>query len=182
MQKREDYRSTIIILLGVLFILSVYIVYMYNRENKQLRDSLPYFLKGEKIEYFKLVDMEAKEIDHLSLGNSPVSIIFIMSRPCSPCDKNVIFFKKIAQVLENRVNFYGIVLDKPAEAMNFAEQAKPNFNVYVPDQLETFLTKMRLKLNLSQVIVYTDKVELVRLGELSGQDVTQIIEFTKGLI
>jgi len=182
MQKKPDYRFTIILVLGALLIITGYIAYMYSRENSSLRDSLPYLLKGEKIDYFSLVDMDAKEIDHKTLNRDRVSIIFIMSRPCSPCDKNVMFFKKIAQILKDRVDIYGIVLDTPTEALNFVEKAKPNYKVYAPTHLETFLDKMRIKLNLSQIIVYKNKVELLRLGELAGETVSQLIEFTKRMI
>jgi peroxiredoxin len=139
-------------------------------------------LQGEKIDNFNLVDMDAREIDRSILDKDSVSVIFILERPCSPCDKNVIFYKKMAEMLKGKASFYGIVLNNATEALNFAEQAKLSFKVYVPKQLDTFIDNMRLRMNLAQVIVYTDKVEMIKVGQLSSQDVVQVLNKVKGLI
>jgi peroxiredoxin len=181
--KGKSKKFPIVLILVVVLILSWYLLYKFIQENRLLRSSLPYLLMREKIEYFDLVDMDANEINSSVLKGKAVSVIFIFKPSCSPCDKNVIFYKKIANILRNndRISFYGIVLNNANKAVNFAEEAQLPFKVYIPQNLKKFRTKMRVKLNLAQIIVYTDKVEFLRLGELSSTDAVKILEMIKKL-
>lgn len=174
---------TIYLITGVILILSWFVAYKYSQENKMLRSSMPYLLHGEAIENFDLVDMNAAELDKSVLKKDVVSVIFIFERPCSPCDKNVTFYKKMVTILKARKNvaFYGIVLDSIDEAASFAEQSRLPFNVYVPRDLDGFMKTMRVKLNLGQTIIYTDKLNYIKLGQLSPKEMVKIIELVKSL-
>ncbi|HDR16387.1 MAG TPA: hypothetical protein ENN79_13080 [Desulfobacteraceae bacterium] len=70
------------IVASILLIVSAYTIVRLITINHSLRQSLPYLLKNEAIDYFELVDEEGNHITREAI-NKP-SFIFIFSRPCSP--------------------------------------------------------------------------------------------------
>ncbi len=165
-------------------VLAVFLVLGYallksHQLNRHLREALPYFIVGEEIHYFDVIGMDEKSIDGTALQGDRPSLIFIFSRPCSPCNKNIVFWQKMAEVLKGKVSVYGIILSDVTEAYNFSQRAGLNFNIYVPQDLDTFIEKMRIKMNVSQTIVYDDTVRLVQLGNMEGEEVVSIIKLIK---
>lgn len=166
---------TVIIILGIALFQSI-------RLNQKLRKALPYLTEGETGQYFDLTDMEGKDIDLAALEEDRLSLIYVFSRPCSPCDKNIVYWKKIAEVLgKDHVNVYGIVLDSLTEAYNFAREARLNFKIYAPRNLEKFIEAWRVKSNHSQTILYQDRVRWLKLGEMSGEEAIKAINLGKRL-
>lgn len=165
--------STIIIILGIALFQSI-------RLNQKLRNALPYLTVGEAGQYFDLTDMEGNDIDLSTLEEDRLSLIFIFSRPCSPCNKNIVYWKKIAEVLEeDRVHAYGIVLGNLTEAYNFAQDAPLNFKIYVPRDLEKFMGSWRIRTNHPQTILYQNRVKWIQLGELGSEEAITAINLGK---
>jgi peroxiredoxin len=170
-----------LVLTGIL-IISGYTNFRLYQVNAKQRDSLPYLLKGESITYFKMLDGSARTIDKSTLTGKRPSLIFIFSRPCSPCNKNIVYWKKMATLLGDKVNVYGIVLADASHAFNFSETAKLNFKIYVPENISTFSDALRIKMNLSQTIIYHNNSVLnLKLGDLNGQEATDFIKMVKRL-
>ena len=142
-----------LVLVGTIILVgfAIFRLYRINEKNKQ---ELPYLLQGEKIECFDLIDEDANQVDASVFSSGRPVLIFIFSRPCSPCDKNIVYWLKMQEILEDQVNFYGIIPGNATEAFNFSEKAKLNFKLYVPVNLNEFIQRMRLKLNFSQTILY----------------------------
>jgi len=143
---------------------------------KRDKDAIPYLVEGEKIHYFDLVSSANDKIDISSLKKSGPSVIFIFSRPCSPCDKNILYWRRMAEVLKGRAAVYGIVVGSLEEMKAFADKAKLNFGVYAPADLKAFVQGFRLKLSYSQTILYADKVKVVKVGNLEGEDATRLLD------
>lgn len=169
------------ILLSV-FVFLGYALYKCHQANRKLRSSLPYLTVGESIHYFNLIGMDETRIDQSNLEKDRPVLIFIFSRPCSPCDKNLVYWKKMAEIFKEDVSVYGIILGKLTEAYNFSETSRLNFNIYVPEDAALFIREMRIKLNFSQTIIYSGKVRYVRLGEMNGEEAVGIIKTVKGMI
>jgi peroxiredoxin len=139
-------------------------------------------LEGEKIKNVDIIDQDGQFIDPLRLQKG-IAIVFVFLRNCSPCDKNIIFWKKIAKIFDNKISVTGIVLNTPTEAFNFEDKAKLNFKIYVPDDLEKYTRDMRMLINQSQTIVLKDgRVKMVKLGDLNGESAVEIINLIKGLL
>lgn len=171
-----------LVLVGIIILagFAIFRLYQINEKNKQ---ELPYLLKGENIECFDLIDEDASQVDTSVFSSGRPALIFIFSRPCSPCDKNIVYWRKMREILEDRIDFYGIILGDATEAFNFSEKAKLNFKLYVPVQLNEFIQKMRLKLNFSQTILYArNEVKYLKLGKLEGEEAVNIINMAKELI
>lgn len=169
------------VLLAIVIVLG-FALYKSLKANHIYRDSLPYLAVGEEIDYFDLTGMDAAAIDASVLKKDKPSLIFIFSRPCSPCNKNIVYWKKMAEVLKDKVHVYGIILGQPSEAYNFSEDVRLNFDIYVPENVDEFIRKMRVKLNFSQTIVYHEAVRLVQLGNMEGEEAVSLIKFVKDLI
>ncbi len=108
-------------------------------------------------------------------------MFFIFSRPCSPCNKNIVYWNKFAELLKEHVDCYGIVLNSLSEAYNFNEKRELKFKIYVPQNLDKFLKEMKLKLNFPQTILYTNRVEMLKMGDLKPEDAVKIINIAKRL-
>jgi hypothetical protein len=154
------------------------------KANNVLKNALPYLLVGEKIDYFDVisVDDQSTETGETYLSDDKPSLILIFSRPCTPCDKNIIYWKKFSSILSDSVLIYGIILKDLSEAINFSKNARLNFPLYVPKELNKFIKKFRLKFKDSQTIVCVGKeIKYLKLGNISGEDAVKIIKFTRSL-
>ena len=165
----------------IIFILLVLIIKLIIL-NKDLVNSLPYFIKGEKIEYFDLINMNGKNVnDQLLLGDKP-SLIFVFSRPCSPCNKNIIYWKNMAEIFKGKVNIYGVILNSATEAFNLKEKSKVDFHLFIPENINKFIKHFRIKLNLAETNIYKDGVKYTSIGDLSGEEAVKIINIVKGIL
>jgi hypothetical protein len=113
-----------LVLVGIIILagFAIFRLYQINEKNKQ---ELPYLLQEENIEYFDLIDEDANQIDASVFDNGGrPALIFIFSRPCSPSDKNIVYWRKMREILEGQVDFYGIVLGDVTTAFNFSEEVQ----------------------------------------------------------
>ncbi len=164
----------------VIVILFGFAVFKLYRMNEQTKASLPYLAIGERIEYFDLIGEDASQINVSVFNSERPVLIFILSRPCNPCQKNMKYWQKMKEILLDRVDFYAIILDNATSAFSFSEQANLNFKVFVPVDLNRFIQKMRIKLNLPQTILYVkNEVKYLKLGELEGEEAVNIINMAK---
>jgi len=175
-------KNTTISVLCLLLLFSLFANYKLFLIKQEYKNLIPYLLVGEEIKNVDLIDSDAQLIDPSQITKG-VSVIFVFLKRCSPCDKNIIYWKKIAQMFENKISVTGVVLNTPTEGFNFEKEAKLNFRVYVPDNLTKYTKDMRIRLNQSQTIVLRDgKVKLVTMGDLSGKNAIEIINKIKGLL
>ncbi len=175
-------KNKIFSVLFVVLVMSLFANYKLLLINKQYKSFIPYLLVGEKINNLDLIDKEAQMINSKSFS-SGVSVICVFYKQCSPCDKNIIYWKKIASMFEKRIQIIGVVINSPTEAFSFEEKAKLNFKVYVPDNLTKYTKDMRVLLDQSQTIVLEDgEVKRVIMGNLTSQNAIELINLIKGLL
>ena len=174
---------TAVLIVTAVLILFGYTLYKQNRINEQTRANLPYLTAGERIEYFDLLDQDANQIDSSVFSSRRPHFLFIFSRPCSPCDDNIKYWRKMREILKDRVDFYGIILGDATTAFNFSEEVGLNFKLYIPVDLDKFIQAMRIKLSYSQTIIYAqDEVKHLKLGKLEGEEAVKIINMAKDLM
>jgi peroxiredoxin len=178
---KEKLLLTFILVVVIIF---GYSIYRYNQANSELKAALPYLMKGETIDYFNLIGINGNKIDNSFLhGNTP-SLIFIFSRPCSPCNKSIVYWKKLAKMLQKEnVLIYGIVLGDVDNAPDFAKNARLNFKIYHPQDMQQFVKAWRLKMNYAQtVLCWNNKVVELKIGDLDGESVVELIVKSRKLI
>lgn len=152
------------------------------QENKTLKAHVPCLVEGERIEYFDLKGMDEQVIDESNLEEEGTSLIFIFSRPCSPCNRNIVFWNRTANILKDDVRVFGIILDDFSRAHDFSQSKKLHFNIYVPVDLNRFVEQWRLKLDLAQTVLYHDlQVKTVEIGDLNGQSFTEMVKAARRL-
>jgi peroxiredoxin len=179
--ERERKISDCFIILIIVVIFSTFSIVKLVRANNRLREHLPYLIAGEKIKNFDLIGMNNERITlgHIRESKKPI-LIFIFSRPCTPCNANIVYWKRMSEILKGRAIVYGIVLDDFKNANDFSLSANLNFDIYVPDQIGRFIKCFRLKFNLSQTILYhSNKVKLLKSGDLSNEDAFRFINIAK---
>jgi hypothetical protein len=84
-------------------------------------------------------------------------------------------------LLSDRVFVIGIIIGELSSALDLSGIVKLNFNLYVPNDIDDFIKSFRLKFFCSQTIVYLKTVKIVKIGELSIKDATELIIAVKKL-
>jgi peroxiredoxin len=181
MGKKNTIFTLTLIFLSIIFILG-FALYRCMLVNKRLKAEMPSLTVGEKINYFDLNGVDENKVDIIAFRNSQPSLIFIFSRPCSPCNKNIPYWEKISELINGQVSIYGIILTDLTEAYNFADDAKLNFKIYVPEDIKKFAEHFRIKSNEARTIVYDGRVRLIKLGDLDGEAAVSIIKLARSLI
>ncbi len=173
---------------GVLFIALALLIFSgftnYNlfKLNRQYRNVLPFFLVGETIDYLGLQSTEENVPCLKELSDNEVSILYIFSQPCTPCDKNLVYLKKFARLLDKSASIRGVVVGKLSEAYEFVQNAEPGFDVYVPEDLNRFTDAFRLKFKHSQLLVCKGReIRYVKMGEISSDEFTQILKMIRSM-
>jgi hypothetical protein len=176
----KKFHTTVLFLLISLLILAVFVILMQKRQISHLKRSLVTVTIGERIEYFDMIGTDNQQVDASVLNNGKISMIVIFKQRCASCNRNVTLWKRMATILKDEVNIYGIWLGDHSEILDFQERAKLGFNLYSPLDEERLKEELRLNLNLAQTIVYMDnKVSMVRIGSLEGTDYTTILKRIK---
>lgn len=175
MEKKRRYSSIILVLAAIIIFLG-FSLFKVIQQNQDIKQALPYLYYGETIDYFNVIGVSNGAPEQNSLQDGKPCLLFIFSRPCTTCDKNLHLWRKMAGILKEEAAIYGIVLGNVTEGYNFAEQARLNFPIFVPNDLEKFIQNFRIKLNLSQTIVCKDKrVIHLKMGDIDGEESTNII-------
>ena len=168
----------------IIFIVSILSLTLYlgislwrcMQTNRELAKNSPYIMSNEPINYFNLTGVDESRTTINDLNGDEQSLIFIFSRPCTPCNKNLIFWNKIAQIIGEKTNIYGIILNDLTEAYNFSQKAKLKFNVYVPDDLDKFKESWKIVSNQSKTILIRNKRPVsIILGHLNAEDTSLLI-------
>jgi hypothetical protein len=71
---------------------------------------------------------------------------------------------------------YGIILDNIENSIKYSKEAKLNFNVYVPIEIEKFKKEMKLNTPYSQTIYYRGKIQNIFIGEINSENVMEILD------
>ncbi len=88
----------------------------------------------------------------------------------------------MTEILKNRVEVVGIIPGSYSEMLVFANENEANFKLFAPQNIDEFKKKMRLKLRSAQTLLYhNNKILLIEIGALSGDDFTTIIKTAKNL-
>ena len=116
--------------------------------------------------------------------NEKPTLIFIFSRPCSPCDRNVVLWKRLYSIL-NRINcnirIFGLILNQPGKEKE-VEKLNLNFEVYyLSYEAIQLLKNSKYNINASQTILYEQGIKLYFVGNLTIKDVNCILLFCKNL-
>jgi peroxiredoxin len=128
-----------------------------------------------------LPNMELTPINQQSATESKkIKLIFIFKSPCSACNANLTAWKRFTQYFGEKIEILGIILDGRMEAQRLIDEESVNFQLYVPENIESFKEKMHIRLNMAQTIITSDnKVMSIRIGTLKYTDIERIIKTIK---
>jgi len=131
-----------------------------------------------------LISLNGEEISFIKLLNEKPTLIFIFSRPCSPCERNIVLWKRLYSIL-NRINcnirIFGLILNQPGKEKE-VEKLNLNFEVYyLSYEAIQLLKNSKYNINASQTILYKQGIKLYFVGNLTLKDVNCILLFCKNL-
>ena len=140
--------------------------------------------RGELITYFDIVDEYNQKTDANELNSHRLVLIFIFQQRNPLSDKNIVLWNRIGKILgKSRVIIYGIIPGKFVELSEIKKNAKLNFDLYIPKNLEKFKEKLGIEDNFSQTIFYLEnRVEFVKSGKIEDKDYKGLMNSINHLI
>ena len=179
-------KSKTFVLVGSLISLlltSLFLVYSQDSQINRIKRSHTPLNPGEKITYLDIMDMNKETFDVSMLKPDRGYLFFIFKMPCSACNRNLSLWIQMARILDGGTEILGIIPTGYEEARRFVEdiKGKLNFNVYVPYDADKFRKEMRLGPRTAQTILYYNKVEYIKEGNLDGDDYTAILRKAKAM-
>jgi len=176
-------KSVYLVLYTIILIFLIFILVRLIQENKKLKNYIPHLIEGESIKYFDLISVDGERINSSVLKSNKPLFIFLFSRPCSPCNVNIVFWNEMVKIMKDKVKTFGIILSGHNKAFNFSKSKKTQFKIFVPANLDIFIKKMRIKSNFAQTILYyNNKIKIIRVGNIDGDTFTEILRKTKKMI
>ncbi|MCJ7524620.1 MAG: hypothetical protein MUP71_05270 [Candidatus Aminicenantes bacterium] len=171
--KKKVVQYVLLTFLIASILLNIYLILV----NTKLLDNIPFLRTGENINCFNLLDMSGKKVNSDALNEEGKKMVFIFARPCSICNRNIVFWNKISEIVGDKTACYGIIIDSFAGAYNFYNDYKNQlkFDVYVPESIGRFIKKNRIMLNMPQTILYDTKILYSKIGDLNGNETTKLI-------
>jgi hypothetical protein len=124
--------------------------------------------------------MDGKQIDRNSLnGISKLNVIYVFSQPCTPCNKNIIIWKRISSVMKDKINTFGIIPKELSdEIITFSNNLQLPFRLYCPMNVSQFKEEFRIRSDeLAQTII-TDGTNVIYsfLGTLDTNEYFRIFK------
>lgn len=183
---KNQVNTTVVILSFLVLIIvaiSTIAILKITNQNAMLRKQVFSLSPGEKIPAIELIDMNEQIQDIYSVQKKKLLFIYIFERPCSPCNRNIIYWKRISEIMEGDAEFVAVLIDDLPKALEFSQKKKTNFPLYVPTNRENFVRAMKIKSNAAQtILVNKSVVERVILGDMDGENYTDILIQAKKLV
>lgn len=99
-------KAIFLVVLLALLTIETYVIIRQAKTIESIKKKMPLLIIGEKIDYFDLIGAEGNAIDNNFLKKSPYSLVFIFERPCSKCNKNIAYWKKVKSLIKDRIPVY----------------------------------------------------------------------------
>ncbi|MCP2519684.1 hypothetical protein NLB65_01265 [Candidatus Aminicenantes bacterium AC-335-B20] len=177
------YKKLVNFLIGILILLillEIVILIIQNRRLKAhiiaLRKEIPHLIPDDYAPPIEAVNLDGK-IEFIDFNNNKKTLLFIQTNSCIPCDKNLIFWRRLSYQLKDKARVLLISLRELKDARNLKSYLKVDIPVYTPKNREKFIRDYRIS-KFSQTILINGKgkVEWIKTGELDGSDYYELRE------
>lgn len=180
MTDKKISRSSVILTLIVLVCLIV--IGFQAVKIKRLENNRFTFAPGESLPNLELLSLDNTPFKAADLAQG-VTLLYCFKIPCSACNSNLNSWNNIANFFGDRIKAVGIIPDGDPAALQLVEEKKISFPLYVPVDKMMLKKKMRLKMNTAQtIIVHNNKVMMIKLGDLSLDDLNDLVLTIKKII
>jgi len=167
-------KTVFFIAIVVSLALAVFCAYMFN-ECQHFRNLVPHLAKGESLPVIPFINGEDQPVDFRNYEDKPL-LLFVFERPCSTCTKNIAYWSKLNELAHGRAHVFGVITDR-ADMLRISGYQRMPFVLIAPVDFNEFVREWRARLNLSQTyLVEADRVRWVRLGDLRGTDMREIMK------
>jgi len=104
--------KTQILLILVILVFGIFFFRVLNHDKKSsLGSDLPNASGIDKILCLDMIDVDGKQVklSHDESIENSISLIFVFSRPCLPCNNNLFFWNKISKINTGNFKVYGVI-------------------------------------------------------------------------
>lgn len=162
-----------LILLAVVVLITIYFQIKSKIKSDFLREQIPCLLIDEKVGDFMVISAKSTAGPE-TLDLKDGMLLFVFSRPCSSCEKNIPFWNAIAELCDN-VIIKGVIIDgnltQQPENINIA------FDIVSPSSQDDFMKKFHIRTNHAQtILIRNHRVEFIRMGILEESDLNEIVK------
>ncbi len=153
--------------------LAAFSAYQINLK-EHFRSLVPHLTPGEAVPAGSFMNDQNQPVYLREQSDKPI-LLFIFERPCSTCTPSITFWMKLSELASKRAHIMGIIQDR-VEMIRIAGTKRFPFQLISPVDGDEFVRTWRLRLNLAQTIILNgNRVEYVRLGNLGGADMQEIM-------
>lgn len=180
MTAKKNILHGLLIIAGISLIFSVFFLIIQKHEIESLKYTQIFLAPGQKIRYFDLIGTDNRQINASHLNKNRLNLIFLFKQPCAPCNPNLSLWRRIAKILPEKVNIYGIWLGRYSDMFELQQDLNLGFTLYSPIDIKRFKDEFKISYNYAQTILYMNNaVSMVRLGNLEGYDYTTLLRLIK---
>lgn len=136
----------VIFLIAVVIFLG-FLLYLNMKSKEKIADELVNLQVGESIDEMALISEDGTTVNGFKMSTYDTAAVFIFSRPCSPCNKNIPYWRRVSSL--KKTDIFGIIVEDATKMANFAESMDLNFKLYCPEDIIKFKENFRLKFDLA---------------------------------
>lgn len=175
--KEKKLTSKLLLPTLMMFLVVTLSIVLLNQKKEigRLKMSNVFLAVGDELKQLDLTDISNNQMTHRL--NNGVSILFVFEKPCSPCNKNINYWNKIAILLRKSAQSYGIIEDDFENAKELKMHNRVIFPLYTPVNAEEFRRILPTSINLPQTVVVRDgKISNLYVGQLDADLVKEIVQ------
>jgi hypothetical protein len=159
------------------------LIYTYNDINKNEKLFIKDYIlsPGQNIKQFYLKNSNDQEFDFHSLIGNKTTGVFILPKPCLPCNSNYFFLKKLTRLPPEELKSIWIIYSGQKKPDNLKFHENNNIKFFYPSEPEKFSRAFKLDFTIPQTTILSgQRVIFTKTGELSTQDYFNIKKIIKG--
>jgi hypothetical protein len=142
-----------------------------------LKKKVPHLIVGDYALPIEVIKINGEE-EFINFNNNyQKTLLFILSSSCVPCDKNLIFWRRLGYQLRNKARILLISLGEWEDMHNLKSYLKVDIPIYIPENKEKFIQDYRIR-NFSQTVLIDEKgkVEWIKANGLNADDYFKLRE------
>jgi peroxiredoxin len=179
MDKKATLKDTILI---IIILVSFIIIGIQAIKIKELNEKRFSLVPGETLPAIELINQDNKPLNS-SVFSQGITVLLCFKVPCTSCNTNVSSWNNLVDYFGARIKVVGIIPDADPAGFRLLEEKKINFSLYLPVDKNSFSRKMHLNNNMAQtIVVFRNKVKLIKIGTLSMEDLKTVKSFIKELV
>ena len=103
------------------------------------------------------------------------SLVFILPKSCVPCEKNIVFWKRLYEQVINDIEVIGVIVGGMQQAVALRDVMKVGFPLYVPENADRLAEDFKVSvLSLTLLVKEDGKIGWMKGGDINADDYLEL--------